>query len=311
MDDSNSERTLIIAYEPTPEGDDAVALGGLLARSLGARPILTSVIPRPAITDEPELSGRIESVRELLEGWPSDPLRDLDPEVEPISAPSIGAALHDLAERNGSGLIVIGSTSRSIFGRALLGSVGEALVHGSPTAVAVAPRGFARSGGRSFSTIGVGYDGTGESQRALELAVEITSGLDGDLTIVGVRDVEPLGYPDVVAVLAAEPLVDSLENEFERSVGEIAEELNGKVRTRSCLLRGDPARSLIRKSSEVDLLVVGSRSYGPLKRVLLGRVGLKLMKKAHCPLVVLPRGASVWGLDLGRDGELEEAGGTV
>jgi nucleotide-binding universal stress UspA family protein len=40
-----------------------------------------------------------------------------------------------------------------------------------------------------------------------------------------------------------------------------------------------------------DLLVCGSRGYGPVRSVLLGSVSRGLTHAAHCPLLVLTRGA--------------------
>jgi nucleotide-binding universal stress UspA family protein len=39
----------------------------------------------------------------------------------------------------------------------------------------------------------------------------------------------------------------------------------------------------------LDLLVVGSRSYGPLRRLVLGSTSNYLQRRARCPLLVLPR----------------------
>jgi len=44
-------------------------------------------------------------------------------------------------------------------------------------------------------------------------------------------------------------------------------------------------------SEAVDLMVVGSRGYGPLKAVLLGGVSGQLIRSAACPVIVIPRGA--------------------
>jgi hypothetical protein len=35
---------------------------------------------------------------------------------------------------------------------------------------------------------------------------------------------------------------------------------------------------------------VGSRAYGPVRRVLLGSVAKQLVRSAPCPLIVTPRG---------------------
>jgi nucleotide-binding universal stress UspA family protein len=57
------------------------------------------------------------------------------------------------------------------------------------------------------------------------------------------------------------------------------------------LLDGDAELVLASESSELDLLVVGSRGYGPLRAVLLGSVSSALVRSAHSPLVVVPRDA--------------------
>jgi nucleotide-binding universal stress UspA family protein len=44
-----------------------------------------------------------------------------------------------------------------------------------------------------------------------------------------------------------------------------------------------------RRSRDLDLLIVGSRSYGPLGAVLLGAVTRRLVYAAECPLMVVPR----------------------
>jgi nucleotide-binding universal stress UspA family protein len=59
------------------------------------------------------------------------------------------------------------------------------------------------------------------------------------------------------------------------------------------LLEGDTVEALAALDErEIDLLVCGSRGYGPVRRVLLGGVLRKLIRRAACPVVVVPRGAS-------------------
>jgi nucleotide-binding universal stress UspA family protein len=54
---------------------------------------------------------------------------------------------------------------------------------------------------------------------------------------------------------------------------------------------GDPATELTRRSGHLDLLVLGSRSHGPLRRLILGSTSRHLVRHAACPVLVLPRGA--------------------
>ncbi len=65
------------------------------------------------------------------------------------------------------------------------------------------------------------------------------------------------------------------------------------------LLEGDTVDALAALDErEIDLLVCGSRGYGPVRRVLLGGVLRKLIRRAACPVVVVPRGAAAsWAAD--------------
>ncbi|HEX7609452.1 MAG TPA: universal stress protein [Solirubrobacteraceae bacterium] len=56
------------------------------------------------------------------------------------------------------------------------------------------------------------------------------------------------------------------------------------------IVAGETVAALEKQSERLDLLVLGSRGYGPLARVLLGSVSRKLANRAHCPVLVVPRG---------------------
>jgi nucleotide-binding universal stress UspA family protein len=53
---------------------------------------------------------------------------------------------------------------------------------------------------------------------------------------------------------------------------------------------GDPADVLTEQAAELGMLVVGSRGYGPLRRVLLGSVSDALLERTACPVMIVPRG---------------------
>jgi nucleotide-binding universal stress UspA family protein len=46
---------------------------------------------------------------------------------------------------------------------------------------------------------------------------------------------------------------------------------------------------LVELSREVDLLVVGSRGWGPVRRLLLGSTSERLVREAACPVIAVPR----------------------
>jgi nucleotide-binding universal stress UspA family protein len=69
---------------------------------------------------------------------------------------------------------------------------------------------------------------------------------------------------------------------------------------------GDPADFLIAASERLDLLVCGSRGYGPARAVLLGGVSRRVTAEAHCPVIVLARGT-----EAGIDALIDEQAGAI
>ena len=76
---------------------------------------------------------------------------------------------------------------------------------------------------------------------------------------------------------------------FQAAVDEAAAGVSGTtVSTR--LLIGDIVAELA-DAEGIDLLFVGSRGHGPVRRVLLGGLSSRLMRRATMPVVVVPRPA--------------------
>jgi Universal stress protein family len=57
-----------------------------------------------------------------------------------------------------------------------------------------------------------------------------------------------------------------------------------------------PADGIVAASENLDLLVMGSRAYGPVRAVMLGGVSRQVIARAACPVLILPRGTAA-GLD--------------
>jgi nucleotide-binding universal stress UspA family protein len=63
-------------------------------------------------------------------------------------------------------------------------------------------------------------------------------------------------------------------------------------------------------SEEMDILIVGSRSYGPVCRLMLGSTSGYLERHARSSLLVLPRGAANQGGDPSASSEAEAQSAT-
>ena len=191
-----------------------------------------------------------------------------------------GRALRELAEGHEADMMVVGCSHRGAIGRVLLGDDSLAALKGSPCAVAIAPSGYALSPSQ-IATIGVGSDGSPESELALqagrELAKRHGSALRA-LAVVSLQSVPSDKHTPLDWTHETERVIEA-----ERDRLEALEGVDGDV------VYGDPSEELRDFAGELDLLIVGSRSNGPLGRLLNGSTSTYLARRAPCPLLVLPR----------------------
>jgi nucleotide-binding universal stress UspA family protein len=201
-------------------------------------------------------------------------------------------ALHDLAEHQEASLLVLGSSRRGPVGRVLPGAVTDRLLHGAPCPVAVAPGGFsfedAADGPR---LIGVAFTDTPDGRAALARACVLAAPARGLVRVLTVS--EPLD-PLIVGALDATALeyVRSARDDTAATV--LRRGLDAVSADRSAggeILTGLPADALAAASDDLDLLVCGSRGYGPVRTLLLGGTSRALVRKAACPVLVIPPGS--------------------
>ena len=271
--------TIVIGFDGSSESRDALHLGSAMGHAIDADLIVaTASNPRVDLggSEAEVFAGIFNRARQEL------PHREFA--MRELRDGGAVGGLKDLAASEQADFIVIGSTHRGQLGRVVPGSVGERLLSGAPCPVAVAPRGYANTDHFGLGLIGAAFDGSPESDIALQYAFALAKRLDSMLRIVTI-------------VPAIEPDADSsfrtVMQDHGRDVRDAAlDELPPWVEVESALEEGDPARALARHGVDLDLLVVGSRGYGPLRRTLLGGVSADVMRTAPCPVIAVPRTAA-------------------
>ncbi len=271
--------TIVIGFDGSSESRDALHLGSAMGHAIDADLIVaTASNPRVDLgASEAEVfAGIFNRARQEL------PHREFA--MRELRDGGAVGGLKDLAASEQADFIVIGSTHRGQLGRVVPGSVGERLLSGAPCPVAVAPRGYANTDHFGLGLIGAAFDGSPESDIALQYAFALAKRLDSMLRIV---TIVPAIEPD------ADSTFRTVMQDHGRDVRDAAlDELPPWVEVESALEEGDPARALARHGVDLDLLVVGSRGYGPLRRTLLGGVSADVMRTAPCPVIAVPRTAA-------------------
>ncbi|MFP5364334.1 MAG: universal stress protein [Thermoleophilia bacterium] len=285
----------IVGYDGSAASRAALEFTRVLARGTGAEVVvayvyatLASIYVSPygaaapsALYAEAADAGRAAAER-LLDGVPAGIER------RALASGSVPSELHALARGDKAALLAVGATHRGGLGRLVPGSIGERLLHGSPCAVLVVPP---ADRALRIETIAVAYDGRGEARRALRIAAALAGRTGASLRLIGAVDPWPA---DIERPHGIDELNESFGEHVEKALARAAAPLRRRgliVETQSVHAAAGPG--LVQSCREgVDLLVTGSRGYGPLRTVLLGGASRHIVDHAPCPVLVIPRGAA-------------------
>ena len=297
-------RNVLVGVSDREGGRDTIALAQVLVAREGELTFAHVSCDEPA---EPhrwshrKVDGERERGRELLERVASE--AGAEANVRCHHAKSVGRGLHEIAEMINADLLVVGSSRRGLLGRAALGPDVRAALNGAPCALAIAPAGYGLEPPALVREIGVGYDGSPESEYALGVARGLAAELGSKLSAfqaVSIPAYIYLGAPARVEATAIHRVVAIARDRIAA---------HGEVEPHAAY--GDAVEELTLYSASLDLLVVGSRSYGPLGRLVHGSTAERLAGTARCPLLVLTRAAREASIPAGSEDGLVEASTAV
>jgi len=210
-------------------------------------------------------------------------------QLVPVTADggSPAAALHTAAAEHAADLIAIGSAHHGPVGRLLLGDAGRGVLHDAPCAVAVAPRDY-REAAEPVRRIVVGFDASPEAEAALALAAQLTAARGGSVTCCTAWDIPTTASAGMYYMTELDSVMADVEREARQRQADARFAYPGVA---GDVRRGRPRAVLEEASQGADLLVVGSRGAGALRRVALGSTSDHLVHHAQCPVLVVPRPA--------------------
>ncbi|MCW3015088.1 MAG: UspA domain protein [Solirubrobacterales bacterium] len=299
-------KVIVAAYDPRRMDRAPVHFGATLARLIEGRLVVASVVSGTGtrVDGEPPDADLREECAAAVQDIEAD-LRSSNLPVEcvQVRGRSAAQALHEFAEQEDPGLLAVGASRRAIAGRVLLGGTALPLFNGAPCPIAVVPAEWpARA---AFRTIGVAYVETDEGRAALRgaqaLALALAGTIGATMRVVTVLIPSALEMASEASTYVAGQLPKTVEDvegehavQLRRRVERDVAALGGDVPAEIDVFVGDPetdpAEHLIRVTEHLDLLVCGSRGYGPVRAVLLGSVSARVTAEAQCPVIVLPRG---------------------
>lgn len=270
---------IVTGYEDTPGGHDALVLGAQLARLTGLEPVVASVYPEDgrgfsAVARDPRWRQKVQKVagerfaraREFVgEGW-----GPIEPGFAALGPGMASIVLAEYAEEVGAAVLVVGSTGHGLLGRLAPGRTVQHLLPLARCPVAIAPRGYRHTATRAMTVVSVAYDGSLEADRAAAVAVHLAGRTGAALRFVTVAE----NVDDLPAATAT----------AHKGIANAPTEIDALVD----VVVGPVARVLADLPERTDILVVGSRGYRFMRRLLLGGVAGVLVRTARYPVIVVP-----------------------
>src|SRR3954470_772533 len=274
-------RQIVVGVDGREGGRDAIALAKLLVAPDGEL-TLAYVFPGDAHAYRGASAAREASERERAEAL-LETVREeagVEAQLRELGSSSVGRGLHELCEVIGSDLLSVGSSRRGLLGRVLIADDTSAALNGAPCSIAIAPVNYSQQPG-ALREIGVGYDSSPESEHALSVARRLARVSGAKLSAL-----EAVSLPSdaFLGPGAVDNTPQRLLEDARRRIAAL-----GDVEPHAAY--GQPAEELALYSASLDLLIVGSRGYGPIGRLIHGSTSQQLAHSARCPILVLTRTA--------------------
>jgi len=289
--------TVVVGYRAGKIGLSGLHLAVRIARTLGTSLTVATIVPRPWLT--PSLA-RVDAE---YEHWAdhlaaesakeaANCLRDLADGIEVAyvhrAHRSVSGGLLEIIEEVGAEVLALGSLPSGGRGQIVIGSTADWLLHASPVPVALSPRGYRSSTG-TLTRLTCSYSATPDTIDVVRGCFEFgeRSGVPVRIITFAVRG--KTMYPPEVGLDAE----DSILEAWASQAREILESLKteGIVGEQVALqvVTGRSWKEALEKADweEGEILALGTRTRGDIRRVFLGSRSAKIIRESPVPVLVL------------------------
>jgi nucleotide-binding universal stress UspA family protein len=279
--------TILLPLDGSPLAEQALPHAEWVAQRLGARIVLTRVLPIVTSTGEIDDLGAAASGRAYLDQIAAGlSEHGLDCQSE-LPAGHPATEILDQARTSGADLIVMATHGRSGPGRWLYGSVADAVLRDSPIPVLLVPPHVTAPPPIDQSlTILVPLDGSPLGEAALEPACELAHRLRAELLLVQIVPWPPLVYGDGTALMVLDPeqMLGAARDYLAGIAARLQPTLEHTIRVRAELGRPTPASIAgIADAEHADLIAMSTHGRSGLARLVLGSVASGTLQRANVP----------------------------
>ena len=291
--------TVVVGYLAGKSGAAPLNLAVGAARTLGTSLTVTTIVPKPWTTPSParvdaeyaawadQLAA--DSAREASRYLDAMPHR-IEVRYHSHSHRSVSGGLVEVVTELNAEVLVLGSSANGQLGQVVVGSTADRLLHSSPVAVAIAPRGYREPRDGMLTRITCGYPGTPASVDVVQRTYALSKRLKVPLRVISFAVRGRTMYPPEVGLHAEDSILAVWEQQAQtmlnalRADGVVGDDVELAV------VSGNGWDQALDDAEwrDGEVLALGTSPRGDVARVFLGSRGTKILRHSPVPVLVLP-----------------------
>lgn len=281
--DEMCDGPVVVGYDSSPAAARAADVAAEEASAFGVALVLVHVYSWPILyASLANIDFRAEQWRPAPEATAAAEsaaarLRLAHPGLDVSVSVPVGRGGEQLvAASSDASLLVVGDSGARGLSGILTGSVTPYVMTHAHCPVMV----VRAAAGRTGAEVCVGIDGTSSSLDALRFAARWARRRGA--TVRAVHAIGHDSFDEPAPEYGGHTLAETRLQDW------VFEGLGDGAAVETAVVRRDPGRALVAASAAARLVVVGSRHRGELASMVLGSVGHTLIRRAACPVVIVP-----------------------
>jgi nucleotide-binding universal stress UspA family protein len=136
-----------------------------------------------------------------------------------------------------------------------------------------------------FRKLLVGFDGSPQAERAVEVGLELASCLDAELLILAVAHL-----PKPATIVEVHATLDDARERYTVALNKLVHHAREDgLRITTEIAAGHPAEQIIHRAEkdDIDVVLLGRRKRFTLSKLVAGSISEKVLKHAHCPVMIV------------------------
>ena len=136
-----------------------------------------------------------------------------------------------------------------------------------------------------FRRILVGYDGSSQADKAVETAFALAESTDAEVLILSVA--RP---PEPATIVEVDAMLDDAREHFETNFKNIAKKAEAlEIDLETAIVVGHPVQQIVHRAEtgRFDLIILGRRGISRFEKMIVGSTSEKVLRYAHCPVLVV------------------------